>query len=237
VQNIDANRLARLCAFSAEAEEWTLFIAQITPTIALAARRMCALWGDVSSATVHDIVQDVFVRLCEDDRRVLREFDDRGNESFLKLLRVMASSITTDHFRRVNADKRGGRCTEISLDDPHAVEEISASRDTEAVEWAAMISQLDGLLRKNGGRISARDRSLFWLYYRQGFTAEAISAIPDMGLSTKGVESALLRITRQLRETVQNGPENPPSTGKIVISTMKRKGFSPFVAVDNMKHR
>ena len=45
----------------------------------------------------------------------------------------------------------------------------------------------------------ARDYTIFWLYYRQGFTAKAISQVRGIGLSVKGVESTLLRLIRLLR--------------------------------------
>jgi RNA polymerase sigma-70 factor (ECF subfamily) len=45
-----------------------------------------------------------------------------------------------------------------------------------------------------------RDRLIFWLYYQQGMSAKAIAALPTVGLTAKGVESALLRLTRQVRK-------------------------------------
>jgi RNA polymerase sigma-70 factor (ECF subfamily) len=47
-----------------------------------------------------------------------------------------------------------------------------------------------------------RDRKLFWLYYRVGLTADAIAGLQSIGLSTKGVESNLLRLTRLLRDEI-----------------------------------
>ena len=55
---------------------------------------------------------------------------------------------------------------------------------------------------------------LFWLYYRQGFTAEEIAALPAAGLSAKGVESALRRIAGWLRDRIEGpGPEGEPEVG------------------------
>ena len=47
-----------------------------------------------------------------------------------------------------------------------------------------------------------RDRLIFELYYRQGFTTRKIAAIPAIGLSQKGVESCLHRLTERLRKRV-----------------------------------
>jgi hypothetical protein len=50
------------------------------------------------------------------------------------------------------------------------------------------------------GRDKDRNRRIFWLYYRAGLSAAAISVLPGIGLSTKGVESLILRMTREVRE-------------------------------------
>jgi hypothetical protein len=38
------------------------------------------------------------------------------------------------------------------------------------------------------------------MYYEQGYTAKEISFLPSVGLTVKGVESTLLRLTRFIRE-------------------------------------
>src|SRR5580658_9861460 len=209
VPPIVANRLARICAYSAQAPEWEQFVRVVTPVVALAARRVSTVWGDSSVGTVGEIVQEVFLKLCEDDRRILREFEDRGNDSFLKLLRMITASVGTDHFRRMRAEKRGGRAHSVPLEPHISADDVSDDRATAAVEWPSLIAQLDGLLMLHPKTVSVRDRNLFWLYYRQGLTADAISRIPAIGLSAKGVESALLRLTRLLRDTIINGKPKP----------------------------
>lgn len=200
-----ANRLARICAFSTNAPEWEEFVRLVTPVVALTGRRVSLLWNDPSGATVNEIVQEVFLKLCEDERRILREFEDRGHDSFFKLLRMITASVATDHFRRTRAEKRGGRLGVVPLDGLLIDKEVRDVEAVRAVEWPALMAQLDGLLRLYPDTISERDRTLFWMYYRQGMTAEAIARIPAIGLGAKGVESALLRLTRLLRQTIENG--------------------------------
>ena len=234
-----ANRLARICAYSAQAPEWEQFVRLVTPVVALAARRVSAVWGDASDGTVSEIVQEVFLKLCEDDRRILREFDDRGNDSFLKLLRMITASVGTDHFRRMRAEKRAGRssfCSPGAATFP--LRRSPMTRATAAVEWPSLIAQLDGLLKLYPKTVSSRDRNLFWLYYRQGLTADAISRIPAIGLSAKGVESALLRLTRVTsRNDHQRQTQNRNSKKKITFVTRNGKGFSAVVAIDTVKRR
>jgi RNA polymerase sigma-70 factor (ECF subfamily) len=186
---------------------------------------------------VSEIVQEVFLKLCEDNRRILREFDDRGNDSFLKLLRMITASVGTDHFRRSRAEKRGGRSHSVPLESHLPADDVSDAKATAAVEWPSLIAQLDGLLMLYPRTVSDRDRNLFWLYYRQGLTADAISRIPAIGLSAKGVESALLRLTRLLRETILNGKPKQKLPEKKLSPATNGKGFSAVVAIDSVKRR
>lgn len=237
---LEANRLARICAYSTDESEWSSFVRTISPVVALAARRIGANWGDSSASTASEIVQEVYLKLCEDDRRILREFEDRGNDSFLKLLRMITASVGTDHFRRLKAEKRGGRSLTTSLDDFGQSSDFADHNALSALEWPTLMGQLDKLLRQFPNAVTTRDRNLFWLYYRQGFTAEAISRIPDVGLGSKGVESALLRMNRLLRECISGG--GPPSESKEPPHTdsppvRRPKGFRPVVAIDTVKRR
>jgi RNA polymerase sigma-70 factor (ECF subfamily) len=150
---------------------------------------------------------------------------------------MITASVGTDHFRRKRAEKRGGRSEAVPIE-PHLSDEVvSDTRAVGAVEWLSLIAQLDGLLKLYPKTVSQRDRDLFWLYYRQGLTAEAISRIPAIGLSAKGVESALQRLTRLLRETIVNGKPKQEFSEKKLQSESKRKGFSAVVAIDSIKRR
>ena len=207
------------------------------PVVGLAARRVGEVWGDRSTATVNEIVQEVFLKLCEDDRRVLREFEERGEDSFLRLLRVITATVGTDHFRKLKADKRGGSFAANSVEPRAVADDLHDTRATKALEMLGLYNQLDSLLRLYPNKVSARDRRLFWLHYNQGMTAEAISRIPTMGLSAKGVESALIRLTRFLRKIVIEGKPKMASIKNKSSPPQKIKGFSPPVTINNIKRR
>ena len=257
VTPIAANRLARICAYSTKAPEWAEFVRLVTPVVALTARRVSLLWSDESGATVSEIVQEVFLKLCEDERRILRDFEDRGNDSFLKLIRMITASVATDHFRRTRAEKRGGRIGAMPLESGLIQEALCDGESIRAVEWPTLMAQLDGLLRLYPDTVSTRDRNVFWMYYMHGMTADAIARIPAMGLGAKGVESALLRLVRLLRLTIANGKPKTELAGndkrgnekqgtelpvhelsaKKLLSIAARKGFTPVVAIDSIEHQ
>jgi len=225
----ELTRLARICAYSAQAPEWEEFVGILMPVVALSVRRVCFQYNDVSAATVNEIVQEVFLKLCENDRRVLRKFEDRGQDSFLKLLRVIAVTVATDHFRKTRAEKRGGLAQTAQVDTHLPFSELPDARATQAVEWPTLIGQIDGYLWLYPQAVNKRDRNLFWLYYRHGLTAEAISRIPAIGLSAKGVESALGRMVRLLRQTIQDGKPKQEVISSQKQLTDKRLSVMPSV--------
>jgi RNA polymerase sigma-70 factor (ECF subfamily) len=197
------NDLAKACARSADAAEWAEFVARCMPLASLVALRVSRMWtSDPSPAMVDDIVQEVFLKLCEQERRILRDFEPRGEDSFFGLLRIVAGSVANDYFRRTHSTKRGGKVVTISLTDEEAQSPTGGARSAERIEQSALYAQLDEKLRSAPESVGERDRALFWLYYRQGYTAEEIARLSAAGLTAKGVESALRRVTVWLRDEV-----------------------------------
>ena len=60
--------------------------------------------------------------------------------------------------------------------------------------------------------ISSRNREIFWMHFRQGFSAKEIAEVSS-GLSLKGVQSCLKRLTDLLRERLSE-PSRSPSAGE-----------------------
>jgi RNA polymerase sigma-70 factor (ECF subfamily) len=200
------NDLAKLCAHSADVPEWEELVRRCSPLATVVARRISRLWvSDTSPAIIDDIVQDVFMKLCENDRRILRGFEPRGEDSFFGLLRIVTASVTNDYYRRQYSTKRGGKVLTMPLLEGDSSLASHTAVQPSPMQHSALLEQLDRKLLSAPKIIGARDRALFWLYYRQGFTAEEISRLPAAGLTAKGVESALRRVTTWLREEIDPG--------------------------------
>jgi RNA polymerase sigma-70 factor (ECF subfamily) len=198
------NDLAKACAHSASADEWEEFLRRAAPLVSLTAMRATRLWMSAPSpATVDDIVQEVFVKLCEQERRILREFEPRGEDSFFGLLRTVSVSVANDYFRRLYSVKRGGKVVTMPLLEETPGSASSGAQEPARMHQSALFAQLDRKLRSAPEVIRDRDRALFWLYYRQGLTAGEIAALPSAGLTAKGVESALRRVTGWLRGEIE----------------------------------
>ncbi|MGA2083946.1 MAG: sigma-70 family RNA polymerase sigma factor [Terracidiphilus sp.] len=209
------NDLAKACAHSAEAAEWEEFLRRCTPLASLVALRVSRMWVSAASpATVEDIVQEVFLKLCEQERRILRDFEPRGEDSFLGLLRMVSASVANDYFRRQYSEKRGGKVVTMPLVEEAASMPAASDHQPAQMQRSVLHAQLDQKLRSAPEVIGERDRALFWLYYRQGLTAEEIARLSGAGLTAKGVESALRRVAKWLRgEVERRKPEEQAESG------------------------
>ncbi|MGA3135206.1 MAG: sigma-70 family RNA polymerase sigma factor [Terracidiphilus sp.] len=209
------NDLAKACAHSAEAAEWEEFLRRCTPLASLVALRVSRMWVSAASpATVEDIVQEVFLKLCEQERRILRDFEPRGEDSFLGLLRMVSASVANDYFRRQYSEKRGGKVVTMPLVEEAASLPAASDHQPAQMQRSVLHAQLDQKLRSAPEVIGERDRALFWLYYLQGLTAEEIARLSGAGLTAKGVESALRRVAKWLRgEVERRKPEEQAESG------------------------
>ena len=209
------NELAMACAHSADAAEWQDFVCRCIPLASLVALRVSRMWvSEPARSTVDDIVQEVFLKLCEQERRILRDFEPRGEDSFFGLLRIVTASVANDYFRRIYSTKRGGKVVTMPLMDDDAQMPPEGARPVARMQQATLMAELDEKLRSAPEEIGERDRALFWLYYRQGYTAEEIARLSATGLTAKGVESALRRVTVWLRGQVgSKGPGVQPGSG------------------------
>jgi RNA polymerase sigma-70 factor (ECF subfamily) len=216
---ITSGELMRACIDRGDKASWEEFVRRFRPLIAGVVSRTARRFGQYSPQLIDDLVQDTFLKLCANQCHVMRDFKPRAEESIFGLLKTMAFTVTHDHFRGSMAKMRGAGRKESALDG--YVENTVAGRDgLPEVEREILLGQIDGYLASpKEPVISPRDREIFWLYYRHGMTARDIAAIAHLGLTPKGVESVIQRLTSHVRERFgQEALENPkgkPSTNSL----------------------
>ena len=154
-----------------------------------------------------DLAQDTYLRLCVDGFKVLRHARAEHPNSIYSLVQSVAYAVTIDHFRAQLTAKRGGFVRKVSLDTLlHEVESLESPEND--LEMTLLLDRLGTLLDAIlPEKTRVRDKSIFWLRYRQGFTAGEISRLGQHGLSEKGVVSLLSRTIRDLQEKLGGWPE------------------------------
>jgi RNA polymerase sigma-70 factor, ECF subfamily len=190
-------QLLRDCLLSNSSDDWEAFLRGSYPTIRSAIGRTLHRWSEPRVDLVEDLTQEVFLSLCSKQGADLRAFRSDSPEALGAYLRTIATSITIDHLRAKAAQKRGKERENVPLD---AVEELVPRSEgrTDSLGWRTLLIDIDKCMEANKD-ILARDRWVFWLYYRHGMTAKSIASVQGVNLSPKGVESLLLRVVRLVR--------------------------------------
>jgi len=161
-------------------------------------------WGPISRELIEDLTQEAFLKLCGNRCELLRKTRGQPEDAAWAFIKVTVANMVHDHLRAQHAEKRfpvaGFFGSETAI---HSASEGDTARSTER---AVLLGQLDDILeRRLTGESAARDRRVFWLHHRLGMTAKAIAAIPRLGLSDKGVESVLHRLSVLIKENLSPG--------------------------------
>jgi len=199
-------QLVQECAGSQDTDAWAEFIRRFQPVIAAAVSRTARLFGRPDGELIDDLIQETYLKLCENDSRLLRSFEPRGEDSIYGYLKVVAANIVHDHYKSVLAGKRGAGQTE-AIDEPVLIDSRTKGTDrVDSIHRNLQLERIDRVLREvTAGKDQQRKCAIFWLRHRLGLTASEIASLPDIGLSTEGVESVLLRLSIMIRSHVQQG--------------------------------
>jgi RNA polymerase sigma-70 factor (ECF subfamily) len=198
--SLSLEELIRACAESSDQEAWQELIRRIHPVIASTILRTTSRFRETSRAVAEDLVQDTYLRICANGCRLLREFHGREPEMIFGYLKTVAFNVAMDHFRHGAAAKRGSAAAERSIDAylESAVPAADRSGPTPgSMERQILLDQIGRHLEDE--QVRPNERRIFWLYYRHGMTSRAIAAIAGIGLTQKGVESAIHRLTGLIR--------------------------------------
>ena len=175
-----------------DASVWEELIARLQPIFARAIYRIAATWGIVSADEIDDVIQETFLKLGAGRQDAILRANLNSEAAATAYLKVMAANSARDYFKAKHSEKRGFEL----LSDGVRLEEIASSNGTDS-DREILFSQIDSALEADD-----RDRTVFWLYYRQGLTAREISLIPAFRLSVKGVESLIYRLTSAVKNVI-----------------------------------
>jgi RNA polymerase sigma-70 factor (ECF subfamily) len=165
--------------------------------------RTASLWGEPSSSLVEDIVQITYLKLWEDGCSLLRSFAIQHPEAILGYLKKAAANATHDYFKHRHSQSSGGDNPHVSTSDvdPQAANHVDGSE--ERIAFQIFLNEIDAHLRHLlTGSDGERDRTIFWLYFRQGMSTREIASLPGIGLSIKGVGSVIERLKHGVREMI-----------------------------------
>src|SRR6266404_3993033 len=192
-----------LCAGPRDDEAWEEFVSRVGKPISLTIMRTACLRDELSRSLVEDLVQITYLKLWEDGCRLLLDFAIQHPEAILGYVKKTAANATHDYFKHGYSQSSGGDQPHVSTSDvdPEAGNEVLGSEKRIAFE--ILLKEIDEHLKHClTGPDQERDRTIFWLYFRQGMSTKEIASLPTIGLSAKGVGSVIERLNCCIREHI-----------------------------------
>jgi RNA polymerase sigma-70 factor (ECF subfamily) len=205
-RKLSVKELVSYCLDSQDQDGWNEFVCRFQPLIARVVHRSVCCRVGPKPDLVDDLVQETFLKLLTNNLKALRSFDFQHDNAFFGFLKVVASHVVEDHFRGSHSQKRGSGREEEDIDEFKTAPPVRLN-SLQPAELAILMAQIERCLAKLASEPNfTRDYAIFWLYYGQGLTAKAISKLPGITLSIKGVESTLLRLTRCVKVCLTSPP-------------------------------
>ena len=201
--SLSLKEIVCLCAGVRDDEAWEEFVSRVRKPIRLMVMRTAAPWGRPPQSLVEDLVQVTYLKLWEGGRSLLRDFALQCPEGILGYLKKIAANATHDYFRHGHSQSSGGDEPHVSTSDidPEAGIEVHGSE--QKIAFHLFLNEIDEHLKWClTGPDRERDRTIFWLYFRQGMSAREIASLPGMGLGTKGVGSVIERMKHSIRDQI-----------------------------------
>lgn len=210
---MNAAELILACTESHDGAAWEEFVVRFQRPISLSVQRITRQWGEDPAQFVDDLLQETYLKLCENKCRLLLEFvRQHSDEAVLGYIKTIAINVTHDHFKSLHSQKRGAGETDQLHEDIDPATPRGSFGDSEAMERRVFLQQVHEQLQNcAAGSNQERDCLIFWFYYLQGMTAKAIAALATVKLTAKGVEAVIYRLTRCVREHLGNSGMPDPA--------------------------
>lgn len=192
-----------LCAELRDDEAWEEFVSRVGRPISLTVIRTAPWWEKHSRSLVEDLVQETYLKLCADRCRHLRDFAIQHPDAILGYIKITAANTTLDYFKHLDSQSAGGDQPHVSTSDvdPQAGPDVHGSQ--ERIAFAVFLKEINEHLKHCLTEPDQeRDRTIFWLYFRQGMSTKEIASLPTIALTAKGIGSAIERLKHCVREQI-----------------------------------
>ncbi len=162
---------------------------------------------------VQDLVQDIYVRLVDNNCKALKAYEGTSDPAFYKYLSVIARNSVRNYMMREGAQKRPH--IDRSLD--HSREQyqqtgsirhanILKAPNTEPLSVDQLMEEIHAIIHKVS---SAKDRKrniiIFQLYFHEGFSPAEIADVQGMKISAKTVSNIITMLKKAIRRELLNG--------------------------------
>ena len=115
--SLSPEELVLACRQTDDVAAWREFVGRFHRLIATVALRVARRWGESSPQLIDDLVQETYLKLCDDNFRMFRKFKSHHPDAFYGYLKVVTANLVHDHFKAAHSSKRGSGAIEIAVDE------------------------------------------------------------------------------------------------------------------------
>jgi DNA-directed RNA polymerase specialized sigma24 family protein len=152
---------------------------------------------------MNDLAQDVYMRLVQNDGRMLRSFKGNTDFSVMAFLARVSVSAVNDYHRYQNAGKRQAAQI-VSIEEARQAA-VTIPGEAAELDFGAILGWIDveRLVDSDMDRKHAtRNVLIFKLHYIDGFTPEEIAQFPGFELSESGIQLVIQKLKTRLQKRV-----------------------------------
>jgi RNA polymerase sigma factor (sigma-70 family) len=208
-------QLISLCCDEENSDAWDEFIKRFHKQLSLFVFRETRAFK-FKDSEVCELLQDLYLKLLSNDRKILKDFRGNTEGSVLAYLLTVVRSVVTDQIRKEIAQKR--YAPEISLNAPLKEDQeltiadlIKAGQESSPdhiVNEKITIKHLRELLKEAlSGSNAKRDSIIFHLHIINGLSCREIAELSTFSMTTANVQAVVFRTKERLRERL--GKKNP----------------------------
>ena len=153
---------------------------------------------------VPDLAQEVYLKLLQNDGRILRSFKGTTEFSVRAFLTTISASVVLDYQRRTMSNKRSAQI--IPIDSARIELERKKTVDTQDLgpsQFDSILSWIDIERVVQGDpdqKNAQRNALIFQLHYINGLESGEIARFPGFGLTDSGVQAILARLRKKIQE-------------------------------------
>jgi RNA polymerase sigma-70 factor, ECF subfamily len=228
--SLEACQLFEACFNEGSTEVWREFIRRFHPLLVSVAKRTAAKAGILDSISVEDLVQEIYLKICATGEQLCKRFSPTCScQSVFGYMKALAVNTVLDQARAIASRRKIFKSQSDADCLPDFETPANSASRLSISDRKILLRQIERALRRGeSGKEAERDRNIFWMYYGQGLTARAIAAIPTLGLTVKGVETVIHRLTSHIRHEMAVSSRYRGRVRGIIDSHGRREYRSAF---------